>query len=131
MGEDRATLHIRLISQPWHLFSGVVTRAVLAASTTEGGREAARTVMRAVYDHREEFEFEDHCAGPNLDAAPNQILARIEASGGVALAQAFAIPGSTRDQVALPLRAANGIHVSPTFMIDELVAPELRQRRRH
>lgn len=47
-GEDRLTVKIRLLSQPWHLFSGMVNRALLAASTTEGGREAARRVMAAL-----------------------------------------------------------------------------------
>jgi hypothetical protein len=126
VGAERVTLHLRLLSQPWHLFSGVVTRAVLAASTTEGGREAARKVMGAVYDHREEFEFEDHCCGPNLDATPNEIIARMEGYSGVALARAFAIPGLDREtRWHTKYARQNGIHVSPTFMIDGLVAAEL------
>ena len=50
-------------------------------------------MMGAVYDHREEFEFEDHCGGANLEATPNQIIARIEGYSGVPLAEAFAISG--------------------------------------
>ncbi|HET9068494.1 MAG TPA: hypothetical protein VFN28_07595 [Amaricoccus sp.] len=126
VGEDRVTLHVRLQSQPWHLFSGIVTRAIIGASTTAQGREAARTVMQAVYDHREEFEFEDHRAGPNLDATPNQILARMEAYSGVPLADAFALPGLERETVwHCKYARQNGIHVTPTFMIDGLVAPGL------
>ena len=126
VGEDRATLWVRLHSQPWHLFSGIVTRAILAASTTEGGKEAARSVMRAVYDHREEFEFKDHCGGANLDATPNQVIARIEGYGGVPLAEAFAIPGLDREtRWHCKYARQNGIHVTPTFMIDGLVAPAL------
>ena len=126
VGEDRATLSIRLLSQPWHLFSGIVTRAVLAASTTEGGREAARTVMRAVYGHREEFEFKDHCSGPNLDATPNQILTRMEGYSGIAIARAFAIPDLDREtRWHCKYARQNGIHVSPSFMVDGLFAPDL------
>src|SRR5690348_4139712 len=51
-GPDRITIRIRFISQPWHLFSGVVTRAILAASATEGGKEAALRAMAGVYQHR-------------------------------------------------------------------------------
>lgn len=90
LGEDRMTLRIHLISQPWHLFSGIVTRAILAASTGPGGKEDARRVLQAVADHREAFEFEQHCTGPNLDVTPRQLIARLEAHSGVALAEAFA-----------------------------------------
>jgi hypothetical protein len=77
-GEDRITLKIRLHSQPWHLFSGVVVRCVLAASTLPAGKAAAKTVLAAVFAHREEFEFEHHATGPNRDATPNDIIRRIE-----------------------------------------------------
>src|SRR5271155_1255123 len=68
-GEDRITVKIRLQSQPWHMYSGVVVRCILAASTLPDGREQARKVMAAVAAHREEFEFEKHCRGPNLDTS--------------------------------------------------------------
>ena len=35
-GEDRITVKLRLQSQPWHMYSGVITRCILAASTLEG-----------------------------------------------------------------------------------------------
>ena len=73
-GEDRLTVKIRLQSQPWHMFSGVIVRCILAASTLPGGKEAA---------HREEFEFEHHAGGANMDATPNDITARIERYNGV------------------------------------------------
>ena len=41
-GEDRVTVKIRLQSQPWHLFSGVIVRCILAASTLESGKNAAK-----------------------------------------------------------------------------------------
>jgi len=111
-GEDRITVKIRLQSQPWHMYSGVIVRCILAASTLAGGKQAAKAVMAAVAAHREEFEFERHSRGPNMDATPNDIIARIEGYSGVKVAEAFAIPNLARQ---------NGIHVSPTFMIDGMV----------
>jgi hypothetical protein len=125
-GEERLTIRIRLLSQPWHLFSGIVCRAILAASTTAGGREAARQVMAAVYANRNAFEFTDHCRGPNMDETPNGILARIEALSGVAVAEPFAIPDLTRELIWHTRYARqNGAHSSPSFMIDGLIRPEL------
>jgi protein-disulfide isomerase len=123
-GEDRVTVRIRLQSQPWHMFSGVVVRCVVAASTLPGGKEAAKSVMAAVAAHREEFEFDHHCTGPNRDATPNDIIARIERYSGVQLAAAFAIPDLDREiKWHCKYARQNGIHVSPTFMIDGLVQP--------
>lgn len=125
-GEDRVTVKIRLQSQPWHLFSGIVTRAILAASTGPGGREAARTVMKAVFARREEFEFEHHCSGPNLASTPRQLIARIEAHSGIAVAEPFLIPDLDREMKWHARYARqNGIHVSPTFMVDGLVQPQM------
>src|SRR5204862_7202775 len=62
-GEDRITVKIRLQSQPWHMYSGVIVRCILAASTLEGGTTAAKSVMAAVAPHREEFEFTAIAAG--------------------------------------------------------------------
>ncbi|WP_198528124.1 hypothetical protein [Tritonibacter mobilis] len=45
VGEDRITVKLRLQSQSWHMYSGVVTRCIIAASTLERGKEAARRVM--------------------------------------------------------------------------------------
>ena len=125
-GADRITIKLRLHSQPWHMYSGVVTRCVIAASTTSGGKEAAKAVLAAVAAHREEFEFERHCRGANMEATPNDIIARIEAYSGVKLREAFAIPDLDRE-VKWHCRYArqNGIHVSPTFMIDGLVQPDM------
>ena len=103
-GEDRITVKVRLQSQPWHMYSGVIVRCILAASTLEGGKTAAKSVMAAVAAHREEFEFDRHCSGPNLDATPNDIIRRIEGYSGVKLAEAFAIPDlDRRGQVALQI----------------------------
>lgn len=125
-GADRVTVRIRLQSQPWHMYSGVLVRCILAASTLPGGKDAARAVLAAVGAHREEFEFERHCGGPNLDATPNDIIARVEGYSGLDLAAAFALPDLDRE-IRWHCRYArqNGIHVSPTFMIDGLVQPDM------
>ena len=103
-GEDRLTIKIRLQSQPWHMFSGVIVRCILAASTLEGGKNKAKAVMAAVAAHRAEFEFEHHASGPNLDATPNDIIARLEGYSGVQLVD----PRAGRRMI---LRAADfGVH---------------------
>lgn len=121
-GRDRVTVKLRMQSQPWHMFSPVVTRCVLAASMTAGGRETARRVLAAIADHREAFEFEQHRKGPNMDATPNRIIARLEDCSGVPLAEAFAFP-ELEAAIKWHTRYArqNGIHVSPTFMVNGLV----------
>ena len=123
-GDDRITLKIRLQSQPWHMYSGVIVRSILAASTLHGGKQAAKSVMAAVAAHREEFEFERHCRGPNMNATPNDIITRIENYSNITLAEAFAIPDLDREvKWHCKYARQNGIHVSPTFMIDGLVEP--------
>ena len=125
-GADHITIKIRLQSQPWHLYSGVITRAIVAASTLPGGKETAKKVMAAVGAHREEFEFDHHCGGPNLDTTPNQILERMEAYSGVPLKAAFAIPDLDREvKWHCKYARQNGIHVSPTFLVDGLVQADM------
>ncbi|MCB8883293.1 thioredoxin domain-containing protein [Acidisoma cellulosilytica] len=123
-GPDRITIKIRLQSQPWHMFSGVITRCILAASTLPGGKASAKAVMQAVGDHRMEFEFAHHAGGPNLDATPHDIIARIEAYTGLQLRDAFAIRDLDREiKWHSKYARQNGIHVSPTFMVDGLIQP--------
>jgi protein-disulfide isomerase len=125
-GADNVTIKIRLHSQPWHMYSGVIVRCVLAASTLPAGKEAAKSVLAAVAAHREEFEFTRHCSGPNMDATPNQIIARLENYCGLTLTDAFAIPNLDREvKWHTKYARQNGIHVTPTFMIDSLVAPDM------
>jgi hypothetical protein len=121
-GEDRVTVKIRLQSQPWHLFSGVIVRCILAASTLESGKNAAKAVLAAVATHREEFEFDHHCRGPNRTATPNDIITRLEGYSGIQLRDAFALPDLDREiKWHSKYGRQNGVHVSPTFMIDGLV----------
>ena len=104
----------------------MIVLCIVAASTLHSGKAAAKAVMAAVAAHREEFEFERHCSGPNLDAAPNDIIARIERYSGVKLAEAFAIPDLDREvKWHAKYSRQNGIHVSPTFMIDGLVQADM------
>ena len=125
-GADKVTVKIRLQSQPWHLFSGVIVRCILAASTLPDGKAAAHKVMQAVADHREEFEFTDHCSGPNMQATPEEIVARIERYSGVQVAEAFARPElQTEIKWHCKYARQNGIHVSPTFMVNGLVQADL------
>jgi hypothetical protein len=125
-GEDRITIKIRLQSQPWHMYSAVIVRCILAASTLESGKAAAKSVMAAVAAHREEFEFDRHCCGANLDATPNDIIGRIEHYSGVKLTEAFAIPDLDREiKWHCKYARQNGIHVSPTFMVDGLVQVDM------
>lgn len=118
-GEDRVTVKIRLHSQPWHMFSPVIVRAIYAAASLPEGKAAAWKVMAAVYAHKDEFEFERHATGPNRDATPNDIIRRIEGYTGLELMAAFDEPlldRSTRWDARYARQ--NGIHVSPSFMID-------------
>ena len=125
-GEDRITIKLRLHSQPWHMYSGVIVRCIIAASTLEGGKAAAKSVMTAVAAHREEFEFDSHCGGPNLDATPNDIIRRIERYSGLSLTRAFAIPDLDREvKWHTKYARQNGIHSSPSFMIDGLVQADM------
>jgi hypothetical protein len=126
VGEDRLTVKLRLQSQPWHMYSGVIVRCILAASTLEDGKAAAKAVLAAVAAHREEFEFDRHCGGPNLDTTPNGIIRRIEDYSGVKLAEAFAIPNLDREvKWHCKYARQNGIHVSPTFMVDGVVQADM------
>jgi protein-disulfide isomerase len=121
-GQDAITLRIFLHSQPWHTFSSVVVRAILAASATEGGKDAAYLVMEKVFEHRDEFICIDHCSGPNLDKSPADILKRMEALTGLELR-----PGFERKEVTDVMKRhtriarQNGVHMSPTFIVDGLI----------
>ena len=125
-GADKLTLKIRLQSQPWHTFSPVVCRAVLAAARGPGRREAAWKVLAAVAAHREAFILEQHATGANLDQSPRALLRLIEEFSGIPVLADFQQTGLDMD-LKWHARYArqNGIHGSPTFMVNGLIAPEL------
>lgn len=82
--------------------------------------------MAAIGAHREEFEFAHHAGGPNMDVTPNELIERLERYSGVALKEAFAIPDLDREiKWHCKYARQNGIHVSPTFMIDGLVQADM------
>ncbi|MBB4191202.1 hypothetical protein GGE45_002768 [Rhizobium aethiopicum] len=83
-------------------------------------------MIAAVAAHREEFEFDRHAGGPNMDVTPNQIIERLEGYSSVKLKDAFAIPDLDRE-IKWQCRYArqNGVHVSPTFMINGLVQADV------
>jgi protein-disulfide isomerase len=125
-GADRLTIKLRLNTQPWHAFSPTLTRAVLAASTTSGGKDAAKAVLAAIAAHRDEFEPTQHCQGPLLDRSPAQLLARLEELSGIPLRAAFEDPALTTEvKWQAKYARQNGIHVTPTFMVDGLVVPDM------
>ncbi len=121
-GPARLTLKIRLLSQPWHLLSPVVTRAIHAATALPDGREAARKVMKEVFAHRDDFILVNHCSGPNQDLSVRGTLERIEQFSGIAVREAFELPELTAEMKWQAKYARqNGIHSTPTFMVDGLV----------
>lgn len=128
-GEDRLTVRVILHAQPWHLFSGVVSRAILSATLLPDGQAAAWRVMAAVAAQREDFVATDHCRGPNMGVSPQEMLARVSDQAGVALDEVF-----VRDEALKLLKThtryarQNGIHASPTVMIDGLVDDGISSR---
>ena len=126
VGEARVTIKIRLIPQPWHMFSGVIVRSSLAASLLAGGRQNAKRLLEIVGEHREEFEFDGHCRGPNMDVTPNEIIAKLEHYSGFGLKSAFeAAELGAEIKWHVKYARQNGIHFSPTFMIDGLIKPDM------
>jgi hypothetical protein len=123
---DTTTVKLRLHSQPWHLFSGVATRCVLAASTLDHGRDRAWAVLKAIKEHREEFVLEHHATGAARDRSINGTIALIERYSGVALVDAFAQP-ELEGLMAWHAKYSrqNGVHATPTFMVNGIVAPKL------
>lgn len=124
--DDSLQIKLRLQSQPWHLFSGIIVRYILAASTLADGQVAVMAVMQSIADHREEFEFIDHCRGPNMQTTPEQLLQRLVAYSGVDVREIFD-QADLQNLIKFQAKYArqNGIHVSPSFMIDGLLQPTM------
>lgn len=126
VGPDECTLKLRLHAQPWHLHSPVIIRCVAAASTLPNGRDQAWAVLAAVGAHRQAFVCENHATGPNRQASPEDMIARIQHYSGVDLKSAFAL-ADLDSVIKWHTRYArqNGIHASPTFMINGVIQPQL------
>jgi protein-disulfide isomerase len=122
VGESELTINIRILSQPWHLFSPIVCRCIVAASATEGGRVAGLKALDAVFENREEFVCEDHCAGPNLSRSPSDIVRRISQLSGVDFSGAFELDSVT-SAVKWHTKYArqNGVHSTPSFAVNGLL----------
>jgi hypothetical protein len=122
VGGSKLTIKVRFVSQPWHLSSPVVTRCILAATATAGGKQAGLAALNAVYSHREEFESEDHCSGPGMDRSPQQTIAYVSDLCGIDLFEAFKLSSVDR---ALRWHTRycrqNGVHVSPSFAVNRLI----------
>lgn len=122
VGEEKMTLEIHLYSQPWHLWSPVVIRALTAAQLLEDGRNRAWHVLQHVAGHRTDFVMDDHCSGPNMDLTPTEILKKIETFSTLDLADTFRSPVVTQEiKNQTRYGRQNGIHVTPTFMVNGLI----------
>ncbi|MXV44734.1 thioredoxin [Saccharibacter sp. 17.LH.SD] len=122
MGEGSVTVRVYLHVQPWHMFSAVITRAILAASLLPDGRDAAWKMLECVADHRDEFEFHHHSSGANMDATPHTILKRLENYSGFSLTDVFQDESVTSElKRHTRYSRQNGIHVSPTIMLNGLI----------
>lgn len=126
MGEDNITVKLRIQSQPWHLLGGAVARCVLAAAKLDDGRDAAWTVLNAIADHREAFVLNHHATGANRQISIDTIIQRIESYSGIPLAAAFN-QIDLQDDIKWHAKYArqNGIHASPTFMLNGLIEPAM------
>ena len=121
VGADRLTVRLRFLSQPWHLYSGVITRAILAASAACGA-DTGLAVMAAIYADRDAFEFDDHCRGANMDRTPRDILGAVSDLAGRDLTEAFCwktVDRAFRWNVRYGRQM--GVHESPSFAIDRMV----------
>ena len=85
---------VRLQSQPWHIYSGVIARCILAAATLEGGKTAAKSVMAAVAARiARNSNLTTIAAGRTLMSRPTTL-----SDGSSAIArEAFAIPDLDRE----------------------------------
>ncbi|MBN9023745.1 MAG: thioredoxin [Rhizobiales bacterium] len=125
VGEDRLTVRLRFLSQPWHLYSGVICRAILAASAA-GGADTGLAVLGGILTDRDAFEFDHHCRGANMDRTPRDILAAISALAGRDLGDAFCWPTVDRAfRWDVRYGRQMGVHESPSFAIERMVDPKM------
>jgi len=125
VGPDRLTVRLRFLSQPWHLYSGLITRGILAASAA-GGVDTGLAVMAGIFADRDAFEFDDHCRGANMDRTPRDILGALSALAGRDLTAPFCwktVDRALRWDVRYGRQM--GVHSSPSFAIERMVEPQM------
>lgn len=126
VGADAITVKVRFLSQPWHLFSAVVVRAILAATTLQAGKESGRKVMKAVCDNREEFVCEEHCKGVHFERSLKDTVARISELSGIDLAKVFETTALEKDiKWHAKYSRQMGAHMTPSFAIDGLMEDKM------
>jgi hypothetical protein len=82
--------------------------------------------LAGIFERREDFEFEDHHSGPNMHRTPAEIIADISRIVGVDLSEAFKLKSVDRAlRWHTKYARQNGVHESPTFMIDGLIEPKM------
>lgn len=124
IGESNLTIVVRFVSQPWHLFSGVVTRCILAATTTEGGGEAGWHVLKTVFSHREHFITNDEFSGPNMEIGYARTIAYISDLSGIDLAPPFKLNSVGKAMIwHTKYSRQNGVHFTPTYSINRIIVP--------
>ena len=122
VGADKLTIRIRFLSQPWHLFSPIVTRCVLASST--GGDDAGMKTLAAIFEHREDFVCEHHCEGPNMTRSPADVVKQISGLAGKDLTEALKSRGVDRMiRWHAKYTRQTGVHSSPSFVINGIIEP--------
>ncbi len=126
MAAESLTVRIWLHSQPWHMFSGLICRAIAAASAQDPTGQSARAVMSTLFKNRKSYEFDAHCRGENLDTTPRQLLTRLSEESGVDFWRAFD-QEDLQHEIKRHTKFArqNGIHVSPSVMVNGLLAQDL------
>ena len=78
--------------------------------------------MGAIFANKEEFELHEHRTGPLLFETPMQLIEKIEKITDLSLADDFqSLEIDAEIKRHTKYSRQNGIHSSPTFMIDGLV----------
>lgn len=82
--------------------------------------------MAGVYRHRDDFEFEDHSHGMNMDRTPADILRAMGELAGTDLFAPFRLKSVDRAlRWHVKYARQMGVHSSPSFAINHLVEPAM------
>ena len=99
------------------------THCEICGNTENNRRHIAREMM---FGHRDEFDLVNHASGPNLDRSLRQMLELIERYSGIEVSERFQALALDREMKWHAKYARqNGIHTTPTFMVDGLVVPDM------